>query len=158
MAWKQECHEFYSKNPGRIVTRLDFNRLFAKAWYKTMTAQNIINSFKVTGVYPFNSEAICNAPGMEKREKFTMFKPEALAKRTGLAYIPLYSPSAKPKSYVQPFTCDSSATHQVKTSHESQSLIAKESSVTEDSSSEDLSDHNGAFYSFIPKRTTTSFS
>ena len=95
---------------------------------------------------------------MEKREKFTVFKPEALAKRTGLAYIPLYSPSAKPKSHVQPFTCDSSATHQIKTSHESQSLLAKESSVTEDSSSEDLSDHGGAFYSFIPKRTTTSFS
>ena len=97
MAWKEACHDFYTKNPSRVVSRLDFNQLFAKAWYKAMTGQNIINSFKVTGVYPFNREVICSAPGIDKREKYKLFKPEALAKRTGLAYIPLYSQSAKPK-------------------------------------------------------------
>jgi len=121
VAWKQECHEFYTKNPGRFVTRLEFSRLFAKAWYKAMTAQNIISSFKVTGVYPFNREVICNAPNMEP--KYTIFKPEALAKRTGLAYIPLYSPSANPKS--QSFTCDNSVTLQEKAL--SECLIPRES-------------------------------
>ena len=71
VAWKKACHDFYTKNPGRIVSHLDFNQLFAKAWYKAMTGQNIINSFKVTGVYPFNREVICSAPGIDKREKYS---------------------------------------------------------------------------------------
>ena len=106
VAWKEECHEFYAKYPGRVVTCLDFNYLFAKAWYKAMTAQNIISSYEVTGVYPFNRELVCNSPGMETKEKYSMLKPGALAKQTGLAYIPLYSPSAKPKPLS--FGCDSS--------------------------------------------------
>ena len=153
MAWKQECHEFYTKNPGRVVTRLDFTRLFAKAWYKAMTAQNIINSFKVTGVYPFNREVICNAPGMEKQQKYTIFKPEALAKRTGLAYIPLHSPSAKSKP--QSFTCDNFETSKEKVS--SESLTVRESSVTEDSSSEEVLSDDVFYKSSIPLQTATSF-
>ena len=149
VAWKEACHEFYTKNPGRVVTRLDFNQLFAKAWYKAMTGQNIINSFKVTGVYPFNREVICSAPGIDKREKYTLFKPEALAKRTGLAYIPLYSPSSKPK-------LESFASVTI-TSPDS--VIGRESNVTEDSDSGEESSDDGMFYgSLVPKRTATNIS
>ena len=154
VAWKQECHEFYTKNPGRVVTCLDFNCLFAKAWYKAMTAQNIISSYKVTGAYPFNREVACNAPGMETKENYNMFKPGALAKRTGLVYIPLYSPSAKPKPLS--FGCDSSVFLQEKLL--SGHSIARESSITEDSSSGEKSS-DGLFYrSSIPLRTATSIS
>ena len=59
---------------------------------KPMTASNIISSFKATGVCPFNRLAV-KLPGMEEKEEFSSFQPESHAQRTGLAYIPLYSPS-----------------------------------------------------------------
>jgi len=95
---------------------------------------------------------ICNAPNMEL--KYTIFKPEALAKRTGLAYIPLYSPSANSKS--QSFTCDNSVTLQEKAL--SECLIPRESSIAEYSSSEEESP-DGVFYrSSIPMQTATDIS
>ena len=149
VAWKQECHEFYTKNPGRVITRLDFNRLFAKAWYKAMTAQNIINSFKVTGVYPFNREVTCNAPGMERKEKYAAFNPEALAKRTGLAYIPLYSPSVKnPKSQIPSY--NNSVTLQL-----FEYSIVGEPNITEDSDSGEETADDIFFRRSIPARTAT---
>lgn len=84
-AWKKVCHDFLCKNPGRVVTRYDFSTLFAKAWYDSMTAPNIIAGFRTCGVCPFNRNAI----PLSK----SVFKPESLAKDTGLAYIPLYSPA-----------------------------------------------------------------
>ena len=83
------CQDFCSKNPGRTVSRYDFSRLFSKTWYKAMSAENVA-SFKVTGVYPFNWSAI-KLPGAEE-EMFSSFKP-GLGQKTGLAYIPLYTPS-----------------------------------------------------------------
>jgi len=91
VVWRQVCHDFCSKNPGRTVSRYDFSRLFSKTWYKAMSAGNIVASFKVTGVYPFNRSAI-KLPGAEE-EMFSSFKPEGLGQKTGLAYIPLYTPS-----------------------------------------------------------------
>lgn len=151
VAWKQECHEFYKKNPGRVVTRLDFSQLFAKAWYKAMAAQNIIGNFKVTGVYPFNRQVIYNAPGMETKEKYTMFKPEALAKRTGLAYIPLYSPSAKPK-------LQSSTSVPLQEKTPSGFPIARESHNSEDSSSGEESSDGVNYGSCAVMRTATGIS
>ena len=49
------------------------------------------NSNKCTGVCPFDRSVI-QAPGMKGKE-FSSFKPESLAQRSGLAYIPLYSPA-----------------------------------------------------------------
>jgi len=86
--------------------------------------------------------------------KYTIFKPETLAKRTGLTYIPLHSPSANPKS--QSFTCDNSVTLQEKKL--SECLIPRESSIAEDSSSEEESP-DGVFYrSSIPMQTATDIS
>jgi len=78
------------------VTRYEFSHLFAKAWYKAMTAPNIIASFKATGICPLD-RSVVRVPGMEE-EVYTSFKPESLVQRTGLAYIPLYSPSKTPHS------------------------------------------------------------
>ena len=36
-AWRKYCHEFRSKNPGRVVIRYEFCQIFSKAWYKAMT-------------------------------------------------------------------------------------------------------------------------
>ena len=96
VAWRQICHDLCAKNPGKTVTRYEFSHLFAKAWYKAMTAPNIIASFKATGICPLD-RSVVQVPGMEE-EVYTSFKPESLVQRTGLAYIPLYSPSKTPHS------------------------------------------------------------
>ena len=51
--WKQECHKFYSKNPGQVINKLNFNAIFQKAWLKSVTPENVAG-FRKTGVYPFN--------------------------------------------------------------------------------------------------------
>ena len=88
--WKQVCHGFQLKHPGRVITQYDFCSLFSEAWSQSMTLRNVTSGFKVTGVYPFNRNVVLEKlPG----EKFTSFKPECLPQTSGLAYIPLYSPA-----------------------------------------------------------------
>jgi hypothetical protein len=91
--WKQVCSEFRRKNPGRVVTRFDFSKLFAEAWYDAMSSRNITSSFRTTGICPFNRHAL-KVPGMEA-EGFAVFQPEQLVKKTGLNYIPMYSPCSR---------------------------------------------------------------
>ena len=57
-AWREACHRFITNNPGKAVTHYDFNKVFAEVWYKAMTMCNVIQSFKVTGMYPFNRMAL----------------------------------------------------------------------------------------------------
>ena len=88
--WNQECQSFISKNPGRYVTEYDIIPLFSKVWYHTMTIPNIMSAFCTTGVYPFDRnaiEVIDSTPHINN--------PISLTKRTGLAFIPLYSPASK---------------------------------------------------------------
>ena len=63
----------------------NFSKLLSEAWGESMTVKNITGSFKVTGVYPVDRNAV-QIPGQKPA-----FKPEALAEKSGLAYIPLYS-------------------------------------------------------------------
>lgn len=87
VVWRQVCHDFKRRNPGRMVTRFEFSQIFRETWYESMSAKNIISSYKTTSICPFNRHAL-NVPGMEE-EKFTLFQPEKLVKKTGLKYIPL---------------------------------------------------------------------
>ena len=73
--WRKAVQNFIFKNPGRQITRYDFSALFAKAWSNAMTLPNIVAGFRVTGVYPFNRNAVC-LPS----EARTKFDPEALPK------------------------------------------------------------------------------
>ena len=52
-AWRQACHRFMSCNPGMVVTKHSFSPLFHEAWSNTMTRNNIMSAFRVTGIYPF---------------------------------------------------------------------------------------------------------
>jgi hypothetical protein len=93
--WNQECQSFMSKNPGKIVAEYDFMPIFSKAWYLAMTIPNIMSAFHTTGVFPFNRNAI----------KVTDILPHAcesgsLSDKTGLAFIPLYSPAHPPTASV----------------------------------------------------------
>ena len=88
--WNQECQDYISRNPGKVVTQYSFMQVFSRAWYRAMTTLNLISAFKVTGVYPVNRYAIDILSTTPKKS----FQPEALGKKTGLAFIPLYSPAA----------------------------------------------------------------
>ena len=64
--WRQECHKFYSKNPGTVISKLNFNSVFRDAWLKAITPANVISGFRRTGVYPFNRDAIsCVSAGTD---------------------------------------------------------------------------------------------
>lgn len=56
--WQEVCHSFYQENPGQVISKLNFCRIFKPAWLKTVTPENIINGFKKAGVYPYNPSAI----------------------------------------------------------------------------------------------------
>jgi len=53
-----ECHNFYHKNPGSVISKLNFNLVFRDAWLNTITPANVVSGFRKTGVYPFNRHAI----------------------------------------------------------------------------------------------------
>ena len=64
MARRKECKDFMSRNPGRVVTRYEFSRLFGKVWEKSKTITNVIAGFRCTGIYPFNPFHIYLHPGL----------------------------------------------------------------------------------------------
>ena len=74
---------------------------------------------KLLILYSVSGQQVCvpsigryafDATGIKESEKYTSFKPQNLAERTGLAYIPLYSPAQKDRKQRPPRTstpCDS---------------------------------------------------
>jgi len=56
--WTQECHDFQQKNPGAVITKYNFSKLFSKAWLKSLSPHNLISGFKNCGVHPFDRTAI----------------------------------------------------------------------------------------------------
>jgi hypothetical protein len=83
--WHEECQRYMSKNPGKVITQYEFMQIFSRAWYCAMTPQNLIGAFRTTGVYPLNRNVV-------EVYKATPMKSESLSKKTGIAFIPLYSP------------------------------------------------------------------
>ena len=135
--WRHVCHDFIVQNPGRVVTHYDFCHLFSQAWFKAMTMKNIVSGFRVTGICPFDRKAI-RIP-----EEYKSFKPESLPEKTGLAYIPLYSPAHgrthfKVSSHNSILDCNSSPIVQPaeenRVSEDNISLTVRISSDSDDSS------------------------
>ena len=63
-------------------------KLFGATWSRAMTISNIRAAFSTTGVYPFDRHAVSvqdNTPGV--------WDDKSLCEKTGLAFIPLYSPA-----------------------------------------------------------------
>ena len=56
--WDEQCNLFMSDNPGKTLTLCQFSELFAATWKKAMTPQNITSSFRATGVFPVNQQAL----------------------------------------------------------------------------------------------------
>jgi hypothetical protein len=82
--WQEICHQFCASNPGR--TDMIFVNYSLKLGTRLL-ARKI--SFKATGICPFNHGAVY----LSGEDDEFSFKPSNLAERTGLAYIPLYSPA-----------------------------------------------------------------
>ena len=106
VSWRQICHQFIAKNPGKTESQYNLCRLFSQAWSKAFSIENIVSSFRVTGVYPLDrSVTKAHVLKPNDNEDFALFKPEALARKTGLAYILLYSPAlGRSKSHCQAVT------------------------------------------------------
>jgi len=64
--WSSVCHDFLHQNPGKVVTKFNFNSLFSKAWLSAVVPANIVAGFRTCGVYPFSSSAVNPSPSAQK--------------------------------------------------------------------------------------------
>ena len=51
--WFETCRQYLFDNPGHVITKFQFSSLFAQAWSKGMTINNIVSGFRSAGIYPF---------------------------------------------------------------------------------------------------------
>ena len=56
--FNKECSEHMSSNVTHVVNKASFATLFCRAWGKAMTPSNIRSGFAVTGICPYNPQAI----------------------------------------------------------------------------------------------------
>jgi len=56
--WRQECHKFYCKSPGTVISKRNFNLVFRDAWLDAIILVIVVSGFRKTGVYPFNHHGI----------------------------------------------------------------------------------------------------
>lgn len=52
--YEQETKKWLINNPGKAITIYQVGELFGNAFQRAATAQNAINGFKATGIYPYN--------------------------------------------------------------------------------------------------------
>ena len=55
---QEACYDFIQAQPGRVITKYQFNRIFSPAWLKSMVLASIISGFKTCGIHPFNPKAV----------------------------------------------------------------------------------------------------
>ena len=60
--WSDVCHHSFQKNPGKVITKFNFNQVFSEAWLKSVVPVNIVAGFRKCGVHPYNPAAI-SVPG-----------------------------------------------------------------------------------------------
>ena len=80
-AWRSACHEYMRDNPGKVITKFSFNSIFAEAYKRSMTMDNIISSFRATGVYPVDRSKVLDK----------VVVPESISAESDIAYVPLLS-------------------------------------------------------------------
>ncbi len=80
-----KCHSFCNSNPGRVVTKLQYNQLFSRAWSQGMTMQNIVAGFQHAGVYPFR----------RPEEEDTSIQRSSLANSINIRYLPFHTPKQR---------------------------------------------------------------
>ena len=103
--WMQECQQFYTKNPGKVVTRRSFMQVFQPAWVKGMAMSNVIGCFRGVGVYPVDRRVVLTqleTPDNPPSPKPTPFVPFCTPRRNTSAIPPsTESPPHTPFSRVE---------------------------------------------------------
>ena len=114
---------------------------------------NVISSFKATGICPFDrSVSEVHAPDTKENE-FSCFKPDRVAQRYGLAYIPLYSPGHSLKTATQ-----AKSRVMQQTSLKLEPCFSEESILEKSTSEDSLNSPEVSFISSVPLRRATSLS
>ncbi|XP_056647226.1 tigger transposable element-derived protein 1-like [Diorhabda sublineata] len=54
--YEQETKKWFLNNPGKVITLYQVGELFGNAFKRAANAQNAINGFKATGIYPYNPD------------------------------------------------------------------------------------------------------
>ena len=44
--WSDVCHQYQQRNPGTVISKLNFSRLFSQAWLMALSPANIIAGFR----------------------------------------------------------------------------------------------------------------
>ena len=57
-SWSDVCRKYLFTNPGLVITKFHFSRLFSQAWSNSMTINNITCGFQTTGIYLLDPNAI----------------------------------------------------------------------------------------------------
>ena len=65
LQWKIECHNFYQKNPGLVISKFNFCSVFREAWLKAITPSNVVAGFQKAGIFPMDRQKI---PSLMKTE------------------------------------------------------------------------------------------
>ena len=75
------CHDFIQRNPGKVITKFNFNFLFSQAWLRAVSA------FRTCGVYPFNPQAVDACIDGPKTREYSMQEelPETSVSNTSSA-------------------------------------------------------------------------
>jgi len=55
-SYNEACQEFLNSWPSLTISHRNFCGLFAQAWEKALTVDNVISSFQATGIAPFNGQ------------------------------------------------------------------------------------------------------
>jgi len=64
--WQDPCCEYLQKNPGIIITKYVFNKVFSKLWLKAISPESINSGFIVCGIYPFTIRSKCPESSSKK--------------------------------------------------------------------------------------------
>ena len=83
-----KCRSYMRKNHSKVLNQYNFMSVFSLAWYHAMIIPNLISAFRTTGGYSLNQHTIKRADTAKPN-----FDGYSLAKATGLAFTPLYSPA-----------------------------------------------------------------
>ena len=96
--WMQECQQFYTKNPGKVVTRRNFMQIFQPAWVKGMAMSNVIGCVRAAGVYPVDRRVVLmqlETPGNPPSLKPTPFVPFCTPRRNTSIKSPPHTPFSR---------------------------------------------------------------
>ncbi|KAJ4433071.1 hypothetical protein ANN_15328 [Periplaneta americana] len=75
-AYSTECDKFMVRNPGRVITHREVYFLFCRAYERVATLEKAKNSFRATGIFPFNPEIFTEDDFLSKPQQKIQLNPD----------------------------------------------------------------------------------